>query len=398
MRVSTAASFDASVESLIKRQTQLASAQEQLTTGKRVNRASDDPAAAARAERALASESQTDATQRAVNASQNAMTLAESALGDATDLLQQIREAMVAAGNGSYSDNERRAQAEKIAGLRTQLLAVANRQDGAGAYLFGGQAADHAPFVDAATGVTYQGTPGQVAAASGDPLPLTVDGRSAWVSGRTGNGVFTTAPAAANTGQSWIDTGRVTDPAALTGDDYSIVFSVTGGVTTYSVMQNGGPTAIAGVPYVSGRAIEFDGITATVTGAPADGDTFDFAPSTSDLNIFDALDQAVAALNTPLRTTSQIAQTNSTHLAAVDAAMAQMHSVRAEVGETLSRIDSATGRLDDLRLSAQTDRSNAEGLDMVKAISDFQNNQTGYDAALKSYSMVQKMSLFNYLT
>jgi flagellar hook-associated protein 3 FlgL len=398
MRVSTAASFDASVESLIKRQTQLASAQEQLTTGKRVNRASDDPAAAARAERALASESQTDATQRAVNASQNAMTLAESALGDATDLLQQIREAMVAAGNGSYSDNERRAQAEKIAGLRTQLLAVANRQDGAGAYLFGGQAADHAPFVDAATGVTYQGTPGQVAAASGDPLPLTVDGRSAWVSGRTGNGVFTTAPAAANTGQSWIDTGRVTDPAALTGDDYSIVFSVTGGVTTYSVMQNGGPTAIAGVPYVSGRAIEFDGITATVTGAPADGDTFDFAPSTSDLNIFDALDQAVAALNTPLRTTSQIAQTNSTHLAAVDAAMAQMHSVRAEVGETLSRIDSATGRLDDLRLSAQTDRSNAEGLDMVKAISDFQNKQTGYDAALKSYSMVQKMSLFNYLT
>jgi len=397
MRVSTAASFDASVESLIKRQTQLASAQEQLTTGKRVNRASDDPAAAARAERALAAESQTDATQRAVNASQNAMTLAESALGDATDLLQQIREAMVAAGNGSYSDSERRAQAEKIAGLRTQLLAVANRQDGAGAYLFGGQAADHAPFVDAATGVTWQGTPGQVDAASGDPLPLTVDGRAAWVSGRTGNGVFTTAPAAANTGQSWVDTGRVTDPSALTGDNYSVVFSVAAGVTTYSVLQNGSPTAVAGVPYVSGRAIEFDGITATVTGAPADGDSFDFAPSTADLNIFDALDQAVAALNTPLRTTSQIAQTNSTYLAAVDSAMGQMHSVRAQVGETLSRIDSATGRLDDLRLSAQTDRSNAEGLDMVKAISDFQNKQTGYDAALKSYSMVQKMSLFNYL-
>lgn len=398
MRVSTANTFDASVDSLIKRQTQLATAQEQLTTGKRVNRASDDPAAAARAERALAAETHTDATQRAVNASQNAMQLAESALGDAGDLLQQIREALVAAGNGSYSDNERRAQAEKIAGLRTQLLAVANRQDGAGSYLFGGQSADHAPFLDAAGGVTYEGTPGQVDAASGDPLPLTVDGRAAWISARTGNGVFVTTPAAANTGQSWMDTGRVTDPSLLTGDNYSVVFSTAGGVTTYSVLQNGGATAIAGVPYVSGRAIEFDGISATVTGAPADGDTFDFAPSTADLNVFDALDQAVVALNTPLRTTSQIAQSNSTHLAAVDAAMSQMQSVRAQVGETLNRIDSATGRLDDLRLSAQTDRSNAEGLDMVKAISDFQNKQTGYDAALKSYSMVQKMSLFNYIT
>ncbi|MBL0727569.1 flagellar hook-associated protein FlgL [Piscinibacter sp. HJYY11] len=398
MRVSTANSFDASVDSLIKRQTQLATAQEQLTTGKRVNRASDDPAAAARAERALAAEKHTDAMQRAVNASQNAMTLSESALGDASDLLQQIREAMVASGNGSYSDQERRAQADKIAGLRTQLLAVANRQDGAGAYLFGGQSPDHAPFLDAAGGVTYQGTAGQIDAASGDPLPLTVDGRAAWMSGRTGNGVFTTAPNAANTGQSWVDTGRVTNPSLVTGDSYSIVFAVAGGVTTYSVMQNGAPTAIAGVPYVSGRAIEIDGLSATVTGVPADTDSFELAPATSDLNIFNQIDAAVAALNTPLRTPSQIAQTNSTYLAAVDSAMAQMQSVRAQVGETLGRIDNATGRLDDLRLAAQTDRSNAEGLDMVKAISDFQNKQTGYDAALKSYSLVQKMSLFNYIT
>ena len=397
MRISTANTFDASVDSLTRRQSALATVQEQLTTGKRVNRASDDPAAAARAERALAAEMHTDATQRAVNASQNAMTLAESAMGDASDLLQQIREAMVAAGNGSYSDSERRSQADKIAGLRNQLLAVANRQDGSGAYLFGGQASDHAPFLDAASGVTFQGEPGQVDAASGDPLPLTVDGRAAWMSARTGNGVFVTTPTV-STGTAWVDTGRVTNPSALTGSSYSIVFSNTAGVVTYSVLQDGAGTAIAGVPYVSGRAIEFDGLSATVTGVPADADQFDLTPSTADLNIFTALDNAVTALNTPLRSTSQIAQSNSTYLAAVDAAMGQMQSVRAQVGETLNRIDSATGRLDDLRLASQTDRNNAEGLDMVKAISDFQNKQTGYDAALKSYSLVQKMSLFDYIT
>jgi len=34
---------------------------------------------------------------------------------------------------------------------------------------------------------------------------------------------------------------------------------------------------------------------------------------------------------------------------------------------------------------------------MVQGISDFQNQQTGYDAALKAYSMVQRLTLFQYL-
>jgi len=33
----------------------------------------------------------------------------------------------------------------------------------------------------------------------------------------------------------------------------------------------------------------------------------------------------------------------------------------------------------------------------VHAISDFQNQQTGYDAALKSYASVQRLSLFQYV-
>jgi flagellar hook-associated protein 3 FlgL len=34
---------------------------------------------------------------------------------------------------------------------------------------------------------------------------------------------------------------------------------------------------------------------------------------------------------------------------------------------------------------------------MVEAISKFQSQQTGYDTALKSYAMVQKLSLFQYI-
>ncbi len=60
-------------------------------------------------------------------------------------------------------------------------------------------------------------------------------------------------------------------------------------------------------------------------------------------------------------------------------------------------MDSETSRLDTQNVASTTERSNAEDVDMVHAISDFQNKQSGYDAALKSYSMVQRLSMFQYV-
>ena len=72
-RISTAQAFDVPLQQLQRRQSELTEAQQQLTTGKRVNRASDDPTAAARAERALATVSKVQANQRAVDASRASM-------------------------------------------------------------------------------------------------------------------------------------------------------------------------------------------------------------------------------------------------------------------------------------------------------------------------------------
>ena len=68
-----------------------------------------------------------------------------------------------------------------------------------------------------------------------------------------------------------------------------------------------------------------------------------------------------------------------------------------QAGESLNRIDGLEQRVLQARLDAQTEQSEAEDLDLLAAISEFQNRQTGYDAALKSYSIVQRMSLFEYL-
>ncbi|MES2098362.1 MAG: flagellar hook-associated protein FlgL [Pseudomonadota bacterium] len=396
MRLSTSNTYTTTLDSLVERQAKLAGAQAQLTTGKRVNQASDDPAAAARAERALAAERRTVASQRAVDASNNAMTLTESALGDAGTLLQAAREALVAAGNASYSDAERKGVADQLQGLRDQLFAVANRTDGSGLPLFGGQGSTQAPFVDMPGGVQFQGTAGQIQAATNEALPLTTDGEATWMQARTGNGVFETR-VVASTGTAVIDPGKVVDPSLLTGSTYRLQFSVVGGTTTFSVLKDGNPTAQTNLPFTPGQAIQVDGMSATLTGAPANGDSFELAPSTADLSVFDALDQAITALKTPGRTPTGIAQGNAIALTQLDAVLGQVISGRAQVGALMNRLDSVTDRLSALKLSSQTERSNAEDLDMPQALSDFSNQQTGYDAALKAYSMVQRLSLFNYL-
>ena len=77
--------------------------------------------------------------------------------------------------------------------------------------------------------------------------------------------------------------------------------------------------------------------------------------------------------------------------------MGHLQSARSAAGQVLNRIDSETDRLDNQKLASDSERSNAEDVDMVHAISDFQNKQSGYDAALKSYAMVQRLSLFQYV-
>lgn len=401
MRLSTSNLFDASIANLQRRQQQMQDAQAQLTSGKRIATASDDPTGAARAERALVAIGRVEANQRALEASRNGMTLSEAALGDANEIMQQVRETMVAAGNASYSDAERAGLANKIAGLRDQLLSIANRADGAGGFLFSGQGSSNPPFLDQNGGVSFSGVPGSIQTGNVDNFPLTVDGRATWEQARSGNGSFETGPAAnAITGASpagWIDSGRVTDPAALTGHSYQISISGNAPLQTYAVTDVDTGDIIKSDNFTAGQSITVDGMAMTIAGAAVDGDRFDIKPATNTLKVFDVLDRTVAELRTPLRTGSEIAQSTSGRLRDIDAVMGNLQNVRSQVGERMNNLDGTEDRMAALKQYNQTERSAAEDLDMVEGISDFQNQQSGYDAALKTYAMVQRMSLFQYI-
>jgi flagellar hook-associated protein 3 FlgL len=406
MRISTSNSFDSAIGNLQRRQQDMSESQMQLTTGKRVNVASDDPVAAARAERALNTVARSEANQRGLEASRNTMSLSESALGDSVELLQQARETLVAAGNGSYSDGERRSLAIRLREVRNQLLSVANRPDGGGGFVFGGQGSSSPPVVDMPGGVQFVGQGGEAQASSSEKLSLTVDGDMVWLKAKTGNGVFNTDATNTNTGSAWVSAGSISSPTSLpypapagtTPPSYAIQFTNTGASITYDVLENGNPLA-TGVPYTTGKSVSIPGrgMEVGISGTPANGDTFSIQQSANTQSVFSTLDRAINALNSTNMNNGQIQQVVNGGLSGIDGLLSNMQSARSAVGETLNRMDGIESRISSLKLTAETDRSSAEDLDMVEAISKFQTKQTGYDAALKSYAMVQKLSLFQYV-
>ena len=397
MRVSTAFRYESTVDNLQRRQRDMSEAQLQMTNGKRINRPSDDPTGAARAERAFISQQRIVSDQRAVDASRNAMVLAESALGQAGDLMQAARETVVASGNGSYSPGERAAQAARLQQYRDQLLALANQGNGAGGFLFGGQGASAIPFLDTASGVQAAATGGASQLSGSEQMPVTVDGQAIWLGVASGNGVFVTGAAPANSGSAFVDAGSVTNPAALTGASYQITFAGSAAGSSYSVLRDGQATAQAGVPYVSGGVLTVDGMSLHIKGVPAAGDRFTVEPSAPELDTFAALDRAITVLKDPQANAGHVSQAVNNGLRDIDAVMGRLQAARAEAGSALNRLDSIDNRNQDRALWAKSVQSDAEDLDMVQAVSDFQNKQTSYQAALQSYASVQRLSLFDYI-
>ena len=410
-RMGTANMYDNALRNLGARQTSLSNLQDNLTSGKRVVRASDDPVSAAQAERALTRITRIQTEQRALETQRNAIAQAESAMGDAVSLVQNARELIVNAGNGTLAVNDRVTIANQLQGLREQLSEVANRKDTNGVPLLGALGSALAPFLGplgASPDYDFIGLAGQ-SSSTGVAIPNTLDGDSAFMFDPQRDGVYNASVSAVpNSRQLTTDAVKATNLGAVTGDNYSIAFSAVGAGATagtstvsYTVTNTttGAVSPAVTVPdYPSGKPVTIavtgiPGLSVNVTGNP-DGDTITLQPSAS---VFSTLDSAIRDIRSAPNSNAAI-QAVGQALANLDSGLERMHNMRGYAGELLNRADRITGDQDKRAIQLEGDRSRAEDLDMIQGFSDFQNQQVGYEAALKSYAQVQKLSLFNFIS
>ncbi len=420
-RVATANTYDRALFNIQQRQTQLGTSQDQLSSGKRVLRASDDAVAATLSERTQNRLLRTESDQRGVEASRRSLAQAEGALASATEVYARAKELVVKAGNGVLSASDRSSIANELVGLREELLGLANQKDSAGKPLFAGLGAvniDGQSFVEqvgASVTMTYgadgrtvafDGMRGQTAATE-TGLPAALDGFDVF------SGVLTnTTGVSARTGTPAAGTGSVTSasiatPSALNANVFPLSED-DGRQGRYDIVYNGGAnwtvtpidktgTALAPIAVTAALpnpTLAFEGVSISLTGTPATGDQFQVIPG--DHDIFETLDRGIYALTSGLTGAALTAE-----LGAVNQQLGgrqdQLLTARGKLGDWLNRADTMETVLSDRVVAYEKENSELTDLDMVSGISNFQKNQTAYQAALQSYAQVQKMSMFDYL-
>ena len=401
IRVSTYTMFQNGEQAISTAESQLMQTELQLSTGKRINSPSDNPIGAANVASLDTTVSQLTQFQSNQTEAQLQLNQADSTMSSMVGLVQDAQQRLIQAGDASYSDSQRAALAQGLQGDLNQMVGLANTSDGQGGYLFSGSQESAPPFSQTGNTVTYSGdaTLQSIQVSQNRLLQVKFSGDDIFQKMRPGNGSFVTAAAAGNTGSGVIDAGSVTNPSALTGDNYTISFAVSGSGTTYQVQDTTKNQNVTSGSYTSPTTIAFDGLKVTLSGTPANNDSFTVAPAGYQ-SIFTTMANAIAALQQPADTPAAAAQLQTSlgsALASMGQALDHVTLKQAQVGNQLQQLNSYSTLNSDRALQANSALSSIQDLDYAKAASQMAQQQTIYQAALQSYSAISKLSLFNYL-
>jgi len=147
IRPTQSSSFAQLESGLLMNLAKLTRAQEQIATGKRIVRPSDDPAGATRALGLGSQISQLDRFFAAVQDGGTLLDRSAASVQESSDLMSQARELVVQGMNGTLSDGDRRTLATSLTQIRARLLDVAN-QDSNSHFVFAGTSTNTRPFVE----------------------------------------------------------------------------------------------------------------------------------------------------------------------------------------------------------------------------------------------------------
>lgn len=420
MRISTSQIFDSGSRGIGRNQVDLFKLQNQLSTGRKVLTPEDDPIASAQVLVLTQSSAVTDQFLKNQSDAQGKLNIVEAQVSSVSDLLQSVRESLVQASSTTLQNTDRIYIAKQLEASFSQLMGIANAQDGEGNYLFSGYQGAVKPFSETTTGVSYQGDDGQRLLQVGvsRQMATNVSGRELFESIRNGNGSFVTSAAttpAINTGSGVIDTGSVSDPAKWSAAianhaGIQIKFSGAGAATTYQLFDSTGaiPYTLA-QPYTAGQSIKLEdtqtaspadfGATVVVSGQPTSGDAFNITPSTNQ-SVFTTLRNAINTMTTGIsgaNTSTEFSNRMAESLGDIDQALENVNKIRSTVGSNLKELDSLGTSGEDLKFQYATSISSLRDLDYTQAITDISQKKIQLEAAQLSFKQISQLSLFSLL-
>jgi flagellar hook-associated protein 3 FlgL len=187
-QVNTRAAHGAAVSRMSRLSAEIDALQGQISLGKRVLKADDDPVAFTRAAVLRRAEVAAESTRRGIDAAARRLTATDNALEGISNLVMRARELALQGSNGTLGPADRALLAREVTELSEQFAGLADARGSDGERLFGGAAAAGPAYALDANGVmVWQG---------GGKAPAVAVGGAEVVGGITGPEAFGTTDAA----------------------------------------------------------------------------------------------------------------------------------------------------------------------------------------------------------
>ena len=356
---------------LAKNERAMSGAMEQLSTGKRINSASDDAAGLAISSRMT---SQINGLNQAVRNSNDAISLvqtADGALIEVTNMLQRMRTLAVQAASDTNTADDRTALNEEFTQLRTEINRVANNTQ------WNGENVLDKSFASGTGTYSFQ-----VGANSDQTIDLTIGNYSTASSSQGTTAAVNTTTAASGpgaTGAAQVSTLTIAGTPAL-GD----IIAVTVGDASYVHEVVAGAAAVQSVTEIAAAisaGLTADGMSTATVAAVAGVLTFTAASTVYGSNSFE-ISGATSGLLGGLASSSITSASNSNSaIAALDTAIGKVNTGRAEMGATINVLQYAGDNLSNVSLNATASRSRVEDTDYSSATTELARTQIIAQAA-----------------
>lgn len=341
MRVSTNLFHVMGFNAISKHQNELLDVQEKLSTGKRVNRPSDDPVAM----------SQIHTLNRAVNTinqyakngdyAKSQLVLEETAVRDTVEVLQRIRELGIQMSNDTYNGDQRKAAAAEIGQLMLHIKGNMNMKNSEGEYMFAGNNVKDTPYVE------DPANPGYLVYIGNPNAPVANYKPEAQYGGR------------------FVQIGFDHTDRLEPNDEYNM--------SRVRITDAG--SAVFG----------FNSYASTSLGPQSDPP----AAGEIDPNVYNVLKEMTDRMIAGDRPGDDV-------LDDLKNAITNMSEVVAQIGSRSVRVESQYTAGEAFKMPLMERRMNIEEMDLVAGISKFTVTQNALQMAQQVFTKVQQMSLFNY--
>ena len=421
MRISSLHIFNLARNSMADANQAIVKTQEQLSTGKRVITAADDPVAATRIQQLNDTLATVTQYNKNIAIAENNLSLEDSTLDSINNLLQRVEQLAVQAGNtATLSQGEYRAIASEVDARLDELFNMVNTRNANGDYIFAGFKSGAQAFVgDKINGFRYAGDEGQ--------LQIKIDNNTQLATSDSGKNLFVDVPAGSNNvitttnpnnrsnPAAAITMGTIVDQAAYDEfypEDIVITFNedsdVSPSARNFTVTERStGKIIEANHVYVAGEELEYHGVSVRITGNPSAADSG--AGLNGDQLFINSTDTQ-DVLTTLMRFRDALVDFDGSQTAIdqmktiTGATITNMSYAQDTISETVTKIGARTNTLEstkelhlDTELVSREILADISDLDYAEAASRLSMQTLVLQAAQASFLRVSELNLFNRL-